>query len=83
MATSAHEKFDLIILGGGAAGIFAACHAEGKVLLIEKTAQLLSKVRISGGALDTGEMKLTVLNKNGRLGLMGLFINALSNNYEK
>ena len=49
MATNTREKFDLIILGGGAAGIFAACNAHGKVLVIEKTAQLLSKVRISGG----------------------------------
>ena len=49
MAIDTREEFDLIILGGGAAGIFAACNAPGKVLLIEKTAQLLSKVRISGG----------------------------------
>jgi predicted Rossmann fold flavoprotein len=43
-----------VIIGGGAAGIFAAiacaeqCIAD-RVLVIEKTAQLLSKVRISGG----------------------------------
>jgi len=45
---------DLIIIGGGAAGIFAAitakaAHPSLKVLVLEKTAVLLSKVRISGG----------------------------------
>jgi len=47
-------SFDLIIVGGGAAGIFAAlaakiAHPKASVLLIEKTAVLLAKVRISGG----------------------------------
>ena len=41
--------YDLIVIGGGAAGIFAAVQAEGSVLLLEKTAVLLSKVRVSGG----------------------------------
>ncbi|MDX8430409.1 MAG: NAD(P)/FAD-dependent oxidoreductase [Candidatus Algichlamydia australiensis] len=51
MAIAQKEEYDLIILGGGAAGIFAACHAAkfARVLVVEKTAQLLSKVRISGG----------------------------------
>lgn len=40
---------DLIVIGGGAAGFFAAIAAEGSVVLLEKTAVLLSKVRISGG----------------------------------
>ena len=45
---------DLIVVGGGAAGIFAAlraksCHPDARVLLLEKTAVLLAKVRISGG----------------------------------
>ena len=46
--------YDLIVIGGGAAGFFAAIHAKNtkphaNVLLLEKTAVLLSKVRISGG----------------------------------
>ena len=46
--------YDLIILGGGAAGIFAAINAKltyptANVLLLEKNALLLTKVRISGG----------------------------------
>lgn len=46
--------FDLIIIGGGAAGFFSALVAkenqpDAKILLLEKTAVLLSKVRISGG----------------------------------
>ncbi|KAG6559008.1 dehydro-bile acid delta-reductase [Candidatus Rhabdochlamydia oedothoracis] len=46
--------YDLIILGGGAAGIFAAINAKlthptANVLLLEKNAVLLTKVRISGG----------------------------------
>lgn len=45
---------DLIVIGGGAAGIFAAiaakeAHPEAKVTLLEKSAVLLAKVRISGG----------------------------------
>lgn len=43
-----------VIIGGGAAGIFAAIRCKEKnplaqVLLLEKTNQLLAKVRISGG----------------------------------
>lgn len=46
--------YDLIILGGGAAGIFAAINAKltyptARILLLEKNAVLLTKVRISGG----------------------------------
>lgn len=44
----------IVVIGGGAAGFFAAIHAalyhqQTKVILLEKTNQLLSKVRISGG----------------------------------
>ncbi len=46
--------FNHIIIGGGAAGFFAALTAkqanpDARVLLLEKSIQLLSKVRISGG----------------------------------
>lgn len=46
--------FDVIVVGGGAAGFFAALAAKAsnpkaKILLLEKSAVLLSKVKISGG----------------------------------
>ncbi len=45
--------FDLIVVGGGAAGFFSAitcAEQSGKsVLILEKTGQLLQKVKISGG----------------------------------
>ncbi len=46
--------FDLIIVGGGAAGFFGAIQAAElkpgqKIIILEKTTKLLSKVRISGG----------------------------------
>jgi predicted Rossmann fold flavoprotein len=46
--------FDLIIIGGGAAGFFCAIQAAEmkpgmRILILEKTNKLLSKVRISGG----------------------------------
>jgi predicted Rossmann fold flavoprotein len=46
--------YDLIVIGGGAAGIFAAICAKAanehaKVALLEKSAVLLAKVRVSGG----------------------------------
>jgi predicted Rossmann fold flavoprotein len=45
--------FDLIVVGGGAAGFFAAItcaeHSDKSVLILEKTSQLLQKVKISGG----------------------------------
>ncbi len=48
-----HEK-KLVVIGGGAAGFFCAVNAarlnpELKVILIEKSSKLLSKVKISGG----------------------------------
>lgn len=45
----------IAVIGGGAAGFFAAiaaaeaCQGQGKVVLFEATAHLLAKVRISGG----------------------------------
>lgn len=51
-----HEfpMIDLVVIGGGAAGIFAAIHAKmfspnAKVIVLEKSGVLLSKVRVSGG----------------------------------
>jgi predicted Rossmann fold flavoprotein len=46
--------FDLIVIGGGAAGFYGAIHAGElnpgmKILILEKTTKLLSKVRVSGG----------------------------------
>lgn len=51
---SIQAKFDLVVIGGGAAGFFgaiqAASHHRGaKVLILERSAKLLSKVRVSGG----------------------------------
>lgn len=59
----------LVVIGGGAAGIFCAVNAARldpalKVILIEKTGKLLSKVKVSGGGrcnvthacYDIGEM---------------------------
>jgi predicted Rossmann fold flavoprotein len=48
------EKKELIVIGGGAAGFFCAVNAarmnpQLKVILIEKTNKLLSKVKVSGG----------------------------------
>jgi len=45
---------ELIVIGGGAAGFFAAVnaarlHPGAKILLLEKSGKLLSKVRVSGG----------------------------------
>lgn len=47
------ESYDIIVIGGGAAGYFAAIHAanEGanKVVILEKTNKVLTKVTVSGG----------------------------------
>lgn len=48
------QKRVLVVIGGGAAGFFCAVNAaanspELKVMLLEKSSKLLSKVRISGG----------------------------------
>ena len=76
--------YDLIVIGGGAAGIFAAIEAKRQapsksILLLEKSAVLLAKVRVSGG----GRCNVThhcfdplLLSKNyprGGKELLGLF----------
>ena len=48
------RPYDLIVIGGGAAGFFGAINAaqrkQGlKILILEKTTKLLSKVKVSGG----------------------------------
>ncbi|TVR79700.1 MAG: NAD(P)/FAD-dependent oxidoreductase [Chitinophagaceae bacterium] len=50
----ADEVYDLIVVGGGAAGFFTAIRTKEhnpsmKVLILEKSDKILSKVRISGG----------------------------------
>lgn len=55
--TNSNNDFDLLVIGGGAAGIFGAiCAAENfqskkplRIAVLEKSEHLLSKVRISGG----------------------------------
>ena len=53
--TSAKAQYESIIIGGGAAGYFAAITAaerlpgDAKVLIVEKSSRVLGKVRISGG----------------------------------
>ena len=47
-------QYDLIVVGGGAAGFFGAIQAAEmkpglKILILEKTNKVLSKVRVSGG----------------------------------
>jgi len=47
-------KFDLVVIGGGAAGFFGAIQVASmkpasKILILEKSSKLLSKVRVSGG----------------------------------
>ncbi len=46
------SRAEVAVIGGGAAGFFAAIHAAengAKVIILEKTTKLLSKVKVSGG----------------------------------
>lgn len=74
----------IVIIGGGAAGFFAALRAKeqcpnARVLILERTAQLLSKVKISGGGRcnvthHCFDPKLLVQNyPRGNKELLGLF----------
>lgn len=49
-----YSQFDLVVVGGGAAGFFGAIEAAEKnhklkILILEKSSKLLSKVKVSGG----------------------------------
>jgi len=51
---SLKQRYDLIVIGGGAAGFFGAINAAEmspglRVLVLEKSTKLLSKVKVSGG----------------------------------
>lgn len=58
------------VIGGGAAGFFAAIHASGparEVIIFEKSAKLLSKVKVSGGGrcnVTHRPMEISKLVKN-------------------
>ena len=60
----------IAIIGGGAAGFFAAIHASGsghKVVIFEKSSKLLSKVKVSGGGrcnVTHRPMEISKLVKN-------------------
>ena len=60
----------IAVIGGGAAGYFAAIHASGlgiEVLLFEKSSKVLSKVKISGGGrcnVTHRPMEISKLVKN-------------------
>ena len=54
MNNQSDENYDLIVAGGGAAGFFAAISAAEagrglKIVILEKSKKILSKVKISGG----------------------------------
>lgn len=60
----------IVVIGGGAAGFFAAIHASGKgreVTIFEKSPKLLSKVKVSGGGrcnVTHRPMEISKLVKN-------------------
>lgn len=52
--SDSNPQYDLIVLGGGAAGFFGAINAAERnknlrILILEKSSKLLSKVKVSGG----------------------------------
>ncbi len=54
MSTTTGGQFDLIVIGGGAAGFFGAiafaeARPESQTLILERGAEVLEKVRVSGG----------------------------------
>ena len=75
---------DWIIIGGGAAGVFAAiqaktAHPADSVLILEKSARLLAKVRLTGGGrcnVTHASLDLRSLSENfprGHIELLGPF----------
>ena len=81
---SADHKKRVVIVGGGAAGIFAAAICAEKssaleIIVLEKTRQMLSKVRISGGGRcnvthsEFDPKKLTSNYPRGNKELLGPF----------
>lgn len=80
--TSANNSFDLIVLGGGAAGLIATITAARngkKVLLLEKLPKIASKLKATGG----GRCNLTNTLSNedfmGRFGRDGRFMTSALN----
>lgn len=60
-----NTKYEVIVIGAGAAGLMAAIHAGAKgkkVLIIEHTAKIGEKIRISGG----GRCNFTNLNTSSK-----------------
>src|SRR5258705_7318320 len=54
MTFKENSSYDLVVIGGGAAGFFGAIaaaemNAKLSILILEKTTKLLSKVKVSGG----------------------------------
>ncbi len=66
------KKYDIVVIGGGAAGFFSAINAQlnfpkKSVLLLEKTSKFLSKVKVSGGGrcnVTNVETRVSELVKN-------------------
>lgn len=54
------QKYDVIIVGSGPAGLMCAANLEGNVLLIEKNQKLGGKITVSGGG------RCNVTNKKSR-----------------
>jgi len=78
------KAFDVIVIGGGAAGFFAAINLKTKapklkVAILERGSQVLTKVKISGGGrcnVTHGEFIPSELSKNyprGEKELLGPF----------
>ena len=65
-------KYDLIVVGGGAAGFFTAIntailHPSRKIIILEKSKRVLQKVKISGGGrcnVTNVISKPSILSKN-------------------
>lgn len=70
--TTQHTDFDVVVIGGGAAGFYCAVNTARmypalKVQLLEKTDKLLSKVKVSGGGrcnVTHHSLSITEMAKN-------------------